>query len=161
MAELWVIEYARGAGADLPAGAEAWCGLDGTTDRAYLPAPTRPGPNWTGLERLLLRAVASADAQATHHYIVETEVLPEHEAEFNDWYASEHLPGLAAVPGTVRAARYRLEGRARYLAAYDLTGVTVLGSAPWLAVRHTSWSSRVRPWFRHTRRLMYAAAAVA
>jgi len=28
-------------------------------------------------------------------------------------------------------------------------------SAPWLAVRGTPWSSRVRPHFIHTRRTMY------
>ena len=34
------------------------------------------------------------------------------EAEFNAWYDKEHLPGLAAVPGVVRAVRLRrLDGR--------------------------------------------------
>ncbi len=50
---------------------------------------------------------ASAGLPAPFHYVVETDVLPEHEAEFNRWYDDEHLPGLAAVPGTARASRYR------------------------------------------------------
>jgi len=25
-------------------------------------------------------------------------VAPEHEAEFNEWYDTEHIPALAAVP---------------------------------------------------------------
>jgi hypothetical protein len=62
------------------------------------------------------------------------------------------------VPGTVAAARYWRGGTPRHLALYNLTHREVLGSAPWLAVRHTDWSSWVRPWFRQTRRLMFVAA---
>ncbi|NBW63424.1 MAG: 7-carboxy-7-deazaguanine synthase QueE, partial [Synechococcaceae bacterium WB4_1_0192] len=39
-----------------------------------------------------------------------------------------------------------------HLACYDLLHADVTESEPWLAVRHTDWSSRVRPLFRHTRR---------
>ena len=44
------------------------------------------------------------------------------EEEFNAWYREEHLPGLAAVPGTVGAYRFlRPVGRSpRYVACYDL-----------------------------------------
>ena len=53
------------------------------------------------------RSTALPPAQhAPYHYVVETDVLPGHEDDLNAWYAQEHLPGLAAVPGTVRAARY-------------------------------------------------------
>jgi hypothetical protein len=31
------------------------------------------------------------------------DVLPGSEADFDPWYEQEHLPGLASVPGTVRA----------------------------------------------------------
>ena len=43
-------------------------------------------------------------------YVVETDVAPEAEADLNDWYDHEHLAGLAAVPGTVQAWRYRCGG---------------------------------------------------
>jgi hypothetical protein len=99
---------------------------------------------------------ASVHLPATHHYVVETDVQPQAEAELNAWYDREHLPGLAAVPGTVRAARYRnIDGGPRYHACYELATHDTFGSAPWLAVRATDWSSRVRPAFVNTRRTLF------
>src|SRR5690606_3547518 len=58
---------------------------------------------------------ASSQAVPSWHYVVETDIRPEAESDFNDWYTHEHLPGLAAVPGTVRAMRLRnTEGSPRY-----------------------------------------------
>lgn len=76
---------------------------------------------------------------------------PAVEAEFNDWYDSEHLPGLAAVPGVLAARRYRATDAAserRYLALYHLTNVSVSRSAAWAAAANTPWSERLRPHFR-------------
>ncbi|MBL8303146.1 MAG: hypothetical protein JNM26_10270 [Ideonella sp.] len=126
--------------------------VHGEVDPARLPADA---------ERAILRctlvmAGAAAGVVAGWHYVVETDVLPEMEDEFNAWYTEEHLPGLAAVPGTVRAWRYRRVGDGpRYTACYDLATHETFGSPPWLAVRATPWSDRVRPAFRRTRRTMY------
>ena len=99
---------------------------------------------------------ASAHEPASHHYVVETDVVPHADADLNAWYDEEHLPGLAAVPGTVRAARYRnLDDGPRYHACYELATPAAFGSVPWLAVRATDWSSRVRPAFLNTRRIMF------
>jgi len=94
---------------------------------------------------------------APWHYIVATDVRAEHEDDFNAWYRDEHLPGLAAVPGTVRAARHSVvEGAGpRSHACYDLAERSAFNSPEWLAVRGTAWSSRVRPHFFNTRRTMY------
>ena len=35
---------------------------------------------------------------------------PEAEAEFNEWYNTEHLPALAGVPGVLCARRYQASG---------------------------------------------------
>jgi hypothetical protein len=103
---------------------------------------------------------ASHGAIPVFHYVVETDVVPEAEADLNDWYEREHLPGLAAVPGAIRAQRLRnLDGGPRYHACYELVTRETLGSAPWLAVRHTAWSDRVRPHFRNTRRTMFRRVA--
>lgn len=103
---------------------------------------------------------ASAGMPAPFRYVVETDVEAEHEDDFNRWYDEEHLPGLAAVPGTVRAWRLRDPvGSPRYYAWYDLVTVDTYGSAPWLAVRETPWGARVRPAFRNTRRTMFRHAA--
>lgn len=101
-------------------------------------------------------AGASSSAVAAFHYVVETDVLADREADFNAWYDEEHLAGLAAVPGTIRAIRYVRPGaNPRYGACYDLAMREVCGSPAWLDVRATAWSSRVRPAFRNTTRTMY------
>src|ERR1700730_16214902 len=43
--------------------------------------------------------IAPPDAQAL--LLNTMNVVPEHEAEFNEWYDTEHIPALAAVPGTL------------------------------------------------------------
>jgi len=99
---------------------------------------------------------ASAGAAAPYHYVVATDVAPGWDEELNRWYEEEHMPGLAAVPGNVRCARLRSEdGAPRYHACYDLVSPQVLERPEWLAVRHTEWSSRVRPHFRNTVRIMF------
>ena len=108
------------------------------------------------LDLLLDLPGASAGMPAPYHYIVETDVLPEHEADFNRWYDREHLPGLAAVPGTIRARRFRnTEASPRYHACYDIATPTTVGNREWRAVRETPWSGKVRPAFRNTRRTLF------
>jgi len=119
-------------------------------------AELAPGAHARVLHRTLDLPGASAGQEAPWHYIVETDVLPEAEADLNAWYDQEHLPGLASVPGTVRAQRWECRDESpRYLACYDLHTQETFGSPPWLAVRATDWSSRVRPSFRNTRRTMF------
>jgi len=99
---------------------------------------------------------ASRGETAPFHYVVETDVIAEHEADLNAWYDTEHMPGLAACPGSARARRFRNpDGSPRHHSCYDLTLAETLGSEPWLAVRHSAWSDRVRPHFRNTKRTMF------
>lgn len=108
------------------------------------------------LEPLASLKGASAGLVAPYHYVVETDIPAAAEADFNAWYEHEHLPGLASVPGTVQACRFRrLTGSPRYIACYDLMSPAVMERDEWLAVRHTPWSSRVRPMFVNTRRTLY------
>lgn len=124
----------------------------GAAALAQLPEATEP----LRTECTLAIDGASAGESAPWHYVVETDVLPEFEAEFNAWYDQEHLPGLAAVPGVVRAMRLRrLDGRPVYHACYDFARREAFGSPPWLAVRATPWSTRVRAAFRDTRRILH------
>ncbi len=62
-----------------------------------------------------------------------TDVDPEHEAAFNEWYDREHMLHLAKVPGFIAGARYRaLRGGPKYLAMYELEEHTVLRTAAFL-----------------------------
>lgn len=98
----------------------------------------------------------SSGQTAPWFYMVETDVRPGAQAEFDQWYGTEHLPGLAAVPGTVRARRYVAQaGSPRHYACYDLAQREAFGSPAWLAVRATPWSDRVRPNFMNTKRTMF------
>jgi len=140
------------SGADL----QVWQSIDGHDARVYLRAEEAPDDTWTMLTTLQALPGASAGAHPLFHYVVETDVAPEHDAELNAWYGQEHLPGLASVPGTIRAMRYRrASGSPQYLACYDLVSRDGLERPEWLAVRHTDWSSRVRPLFKNTRRTMF------
>lgn len=141
-----------------------WMAEDGSELCAYLQAPPLQVPADVVLVRLQQTLALAGEAiarEASWHYVVATDVLPAQEADFNAWYDTEHLPGLARVPGVVNAARFRVvEGQGpSHHAAYDLADRAAFNSAPWLAVRGTAWSSRVRPAFFNTRRTMYRRVA--
>ena len=174
MQDLWLLKFrwpAAEVGDPLAALREraagvpkVWRAVEGDAAYVYLAADTPRevfdlAPAGADLRRLActveLRG-ASYGADAPFHYVVETDVVPEHEADFNAWYGQEHLPGLAAVAGTVRAARYVCrDGSQRHHACYDFARQEAFGSPAWLAVRATDWSSRVRPSFRNTTRTMF------
>lgn len=81
--------------------------------------------------------------------LVAMNVAPEHEAEFNEWYNAEHIPALAAVPGTLSARRYRGSAATqRYVALYHLASPDVPDSAAWKKAANTPWTERMRPHFR-------------
>jgi len=92
--------------------------------------------------------VAPQDAPAL--LLIAVNVPPEHEREFNDWYDTEHIPALSAIPGTLYARRYRGTGAAmqRYLTLYYLASVEIPNSTAWKAAGNTPWTKRLRPHFR-------------
>ena len=150
----------------LAPGVQTWRAMEDGLTYFYLPSHASPvneppvtRADWRRLVCLQEFNSASSHQDAPYHYVVETDVLPEYEEDLNAWYAQEHLPGLAAVPGTLRAARYiDASGSPRYYACYDLANLDTLGSPAWLEVRKTAWSSKVRPAFRNTRRTMFRKA---
>lgn len=112
------------------------------------------------LEKVLDQPGASAGAQPAFHYVVEMDPETGWMPQLADWYDTEHLPGLAQVPGCVRASRFLNHDHGPLsLACYDLVTEDTLGSAPWLAVRETDWSSRMRPHFTNTVRTMFSLSA--
>jgi hypothetical protein len=96
----------------------------------------------------------TAPKDAAAILLVAMNVAPEHEAELNEWYDTEHIPALAAVPGTLCARRYRSRGDAqRYVALYHFASVEVPSSAAWKRAAGTPWTERMRPHFRDFLRL--------
>ena len=85
-------------------------------------------------------------------------VAPEVEADFNAWYNEEHIPALAAVPGTLSARRFQSEGESggthRYVAVYHLASPDVPRSAAWKAAANSAWTDRLRPHFRDHLRIL-------
>lgn len=108
------------------------------------------------LERVFDTPGASAGAALVFHYVVEMDPEAGWMSELSAWYDTEHMPGLAAVAGCIRASRFLNHDHGPLsLACYDLVSEETLGSPPWLAVRGTEWSSRMRPRFTNTRRTMF------
>ncbi|MGC2200626.1 MAG: hypothetical protein WA633_10850 [Stellaceae bacterium] len=103
----------------------------------------------------ILPGDATAPKNAAALLLNAMSVPAEHEHEFNEWYNTEHIPALAAVPGTLWARRYRGEGAAqRYVALYHLESPEVPESAAWKKAANTPWTERMRPHFRDHLRIV-------
>ena len=60
-------------------------------------------------------------------FLVYVDIEAKDAKEFNEWYNTEHLPELLAVPGILAAARYEaVKGGPKYLACYELENVEVM-----------------------------------
>lgn len=113
------------------------------------------------LEKMLDKRGASTTTLPVFHYVVEMDPETGWMPELSKWYDTEHMPGLAAVPGCVRASRYLNHDHGPLsLACYDLVTQEALDSPPWLSIRETEWSSRMRPRFTNTLRTMFNVMAV-
>ena len=72
-------------------------------------------------------------------FLVYVDIDAKHDKEFNDWYNTEHLPELLAVPGILSAARYKaVKGGPKYLAF-------VLRTPAFTNRPRTPWGQRVSP----------------
>src|SRR5271156_579854 len=96
-----------------------------------------------------------AMATGTGLLAVWTGIAPEAEAEFNEWYNTEHIPQLLGVPGFLSGRRYQaVDGKPKYLALYELADENVLKCEAFLKVREhpTEWTRRMLPLFRNSQR---------
>jgi hypothetical protein len=107
--------------------------------------------NFTRNEYELLLSLGTIPEKAAPYVLtVRLETAAEHEAEFNDWYNTDHLPALVGVPGVYGARRYRVTaGAPRYLAVYELAGPEVTKSQAWRQAADSPWTLRMRPRFQH------------
>lgn len=68
--------------------------------------------------------------------VVDAEVDPDLEAEWNQWYDTEHLPSILGCPHFLRARRYRAApASGRYLTVYEVAGPECLESEEFKARR--------------------------
>ncbi len=105
-------------------------------------------------EQILPGDTLAPIGQAQALLLISMNVVPEHEHEFNEWYGTEHLPALGAVPGVLAARRYRGTGATqRYAAIYHFANPDVPNSAAWKTAANTPWTERMRPRFRDYIRL--------
>lgn len=78
------------------------------------------------------------------------DVVPDVEAEFNDWYVRDHLPDRVSLPGFRRGRRWISDAAGpRYFTFYEIDDVSVMNSAVYLD-RHenpTEWTRRIMPAF--------------
>jgi hypothetical protein len=92
----------------------------------------------------ILPGDAPPDPAARALFFACGDVPAEHEAEFNRWYDTEHIPLLAAIPGVMRARRFLdPDGKPRYIALYELAEASIASSAPWNAALATPWAKRI------------------
>ena len=128
---------------------------------AYLAVGGANGTPWTkrvtGRTKMIIRLEgeqilpgdALAPTGAAALLLIAMNVAPEQEHEFNEWYNTEHLPQLGAVPGVLGARRYRGSGATqRYAALYHFANSDVPNSAAWKSAANTPWTERMRPHFR-------------
>lgn len=81
-------------------------------------------------------------------HLVRMDVAHDHDKTFNHVYDQEHIPGLLAVPGVVKATRYRNPSPTdpRYIAAYEIESPAVLLSPQWKAAAEAGrWPKDIRP----------------
>lgn len=60
---------------------------------------------------------------------------PGWEADFEDWYETEHIPARMAIPGFSHALRYRTEGDPWHLAVYFLDDTAALQTPEYQALK--------------------------
>jgi hypothetical protein len=94
---------------------------------------------------LLLTLGTIPDKASPYVLLVRLGIPSEHEAEFNDWYNTDHLPALTSVPGVYGARRYRATaGSPTYLAVYELANADVRQSDAWRKGADSPWTLRMR-----------------
>ena len=133
---------------------------------AYLAVGGDNGSPWTkrtarfrhGILRYEGEQVRPGDALAPREaaglLLIGMNIAAEHESEFNEWYNTEHIPALGAVPGVVCARRYRgAGGTQKYVALYHLSNPDAIRSAAWRQAADTPWTQKLRPHFRDQLRI--------
>ena len=76
--------------------------------------------------------------------VVQVEIDPADEEEFNRWYDEEHVPEKLATPGFLGARRFRVsDGGPRYLVIYELEDADAATSPEYMSQQATEWGASI------------------
>jgi hypothetical protein len=84
-------------------------------------------------------------------YVVQMDIPPEREDDFNRIYDTQHVPEITKVPGVLGVTRYKLEQSSEkdmptYLAIYRCASADIPQNAAWKAASDTGdWKEMIRP----------------
>jgi hypothetical protein len=89
-----------------------------------------------------------------------SDIDPENEEEFNNWYTHQHLPERVGTPGFLRGRRFitppGLKHRpgAKYFTLYETEAIETLASEPYMLRLNnpTDWTKKMVPLFRNGNR---------
>jgi len=82
-------------------------------------------------------------------------IATELEAEFNEWYDTEHLPRLAALTGVLAARRFTSPGPGhKFVATYHLASPEICASKAWHEAANTQWTEKLQPHLQDRLRLV-------
>jgi len=84
--------------------------------------------------------------------IVQMDVDPEYEDEFNEWYDTEHIPMFLKVPGVISAKRALTMdkyGNPKYITIYEYEDETVAKSIKYQEVLETPWAKKMMGKFKN------------
>ena len=89
--------------------------------------------------------------------IIQMDVDPEMEEEFNRWYEEEHIPMLMQVPGVLSARRCISQGEnPKYVTIYEHKNIDVQKSRSYQKALETEWTKRIRPHLKNfTKRVLF------
>ena len=91
--------------------------------------------------------------QGTAVLVVQVEIDPVDDEEFNRWYDEEHVPEKLATTGFISARRFRVsDGDPRYMVIYELENADAATSPEYMSQTPTEWGasimSRWKAWTR-------------
>lgn len=90
--------------------------------------------------------------------IVQTDIEPEMEEEFNRCYEEEHIPRLLNVPGVIMAGRgINTANGQKYIAIYEHGNLDVQYTSAYKNAIETEWTKKIRPYLRNFERHVYKA----
>ena len=116
--------------------------------RIHPASPERPPlRDWT-MQQINPGSLASPSI-AGGVILVSMNIEPSHEAEFNDWYNTEHIPHFNRLDGVIAARRFcAIAGNPRYVALYHVGNTDIYATPGWMAANQTPWMLRMRRYQR-------------